>query len=318
MKLLLLAFSLLLVGVTTLYWTQPRLLFDAAKTLLRRRAALSRRTIQVGDIEWPYLDGGKAMGDPVVLVHGFGGDKDNWTLYAPYLTPHHRVICPDLPGFGENDRSVDRDYRVQAQARRLCEFLDELGIDRCHLAGNSMGGFIALQFALDFPERLVSLALLDNAGVAGANTSELQRAIERRENPLELKTMADVERLLAFVYRRPPFMPRQFKRVLLDEALANERVLEKVFWTLASEGIAGVLNARLGDVRVPTLIVWGRHDQLIDVSVVDELRRGIANSVAVIIEHVGHVPMLEAPQETAAYHLALMARASGMADHAVT
>ncbi len=308
MKLLLFALGLLLVGVTTLYWTRPRLLFDAVKNLLRRRAGLSRRTVRVGDIEWPYLDGGKATGEPVVLVHGFGGDKDNWTLYAPYLTPHHRVICPDLPGFGESDRSVDRDYCVEAQARRLCEFLDALGIDRCHLAGNSMGGFIALRFALDFPGRLASLALLDNAGVAGANTSELQRAIERRENPLELKTMADVERLLAFVYRKPPFMPRQFKRVLLDDALANERVLEKVFWTLASEGIAGVLNARLGDVRAPTLIVWGRHDQLIDVSVVDELRRGIANSVAVIFEHVGHVPMLEAPQETAAHHLALLAR----------
>ncbi len=310
MKLLLFALGLLLVGVTTLYWTRPRLLFDAVKNLLRRRAALSRRTVCVGDIEWPYLDGGKATAEPVVLVHGFGGDKDNWTLYAPYLTPHHRVICPDLPGFGESDRSVDRDYCVQAQARRLCEFLDALGIDRCHLAGNSMGGFIALRFALDFPGRLASLTLLDNAGVAGANASELQRAIERRENPLELKTMADVERLLTFVYRKPPFMPRQFKRVLLDDALANERVLDKVFWTLASEGIVGVLNARLGEVRVPTLIVWGRHDQLIDVSVVDELRRGIADSVAVIFEHVGHVPMLEAPQETAAHHLALLARAS--------
>jgi len=308
MKLLLFALGLLVVGVTTLYWTRPRLLFDAVKNLLRRRAALSRRTVLVGDIEWPYLDGGKATGEPVVLVHGFGGDKDNWTLYAPFLTPHHRVICPDLPGFGESDRSVDRDYRVQAQAHRLCEFLDALGIDRCHLAGNSMGGFIALQFALDYPGRLASLTLLDNAGVAGANASDLQRAIERRENPLELKTMADVDRLLTFVYRKPPFMPRQFKRVLLDDALANERVLDKVFWTLASEGIAGVLNARLDEVRAPTLIVWGRHDQLIDVSAVDELRRGIANSVAVIFEHVGHVPMLEAPQETAAHHLALLAR----------
>ena len=318
MKLLLFALGLLLVGITTLYWARPRLLFDAVKSLLRRRAALSRRTVLVGDIEWPYLDGGKATGEPVVLVHGFGGDKDNWTLYAPFLTPHHRVICPDLPGFGESDRSVDRDYRVQAQAHRLCEFLDALGIDRCHLAGNSMGGFIALQFALDYPGRLASLTLLDNAGVAGANASDLQRAIERRENPLELKTMADVDRLLTFVYRKPPFMPRQFKRVLLDDALANERVLEKVFWTLASEGIAGVLNARLGDVRAPTLIVWGRHDQLIDVSAVDELRRGIANRVAVIFEHVGHVPMLEAPQETAAHHLALLARASGDAESAVT
>ena len=308
MKLLLLSIGLLVAGVATLYWKRPRSVFDFARSLLRRRAALSRHTVRVGDVEWPYLDGGEPSGEPVVLVHGFGGDKDNWTLYARYLTPQCRVVCPDLPGFGENDRSVERDYRVQAQARRLREFLDALGIERCHLAGNSMGGFIALQFALDYPGRLASLALLDNAGVAGANASELQRAIERRENPLELKTLADVDRLLAFVYRKPPYMPRGFKRVLLDDALANEQVLDKVFWTLASEGIDGVLNARLGDVRTPTLIVWGRHDQLIDVSAVDELRRGLVDSVAVILEHVGHVPMLEAPAATARHHLGLIAR----------
>ncbi len=124
-------------------------------------------------------------------------------------------------------------------------------------------------------ERLASLTLLDNAGVAGTGVSDLQRSIKQGSNPLELKTMADVDRLLAFVYRKPPFMPRQFKRVMLDDALANAQVLEKVFWTLAKEGIAGVLNARLGEVQVPTLIVWGRHDQLIDVSVVDELRAAL-------------------------------------------
>jgi len=311
MRVLLSLLAVSLAGLVALYAFRPRLVFDAVKAALRRRASLSRKSIRVGDIEWPYLESGKATVEPIVLVHGFGGDKDNWTLYAPYLTRHHRVICPDLPGFGENDRSVDRDYRMQAQARRLREFLDALGVDRCHLAGNSMGGFIALQFALDFPERLASLTLLDNAGVAGTGISELQRSIQQGSNPLELKAMADVDRLLAFVYRKPPFMPRQFKRVMLDDALANAQVLEKVFWTLAKEGIAGALNARLGEVQAPTLIVWGRHDQLIDVSVVDELRGGIANSVAVVFEHVGHVPMLEAPRETAAHHLALVARTSG-------
>ncbi len=313
MRIVLLVLAVLVVALVALYVAKPRLLFDAVRRALRRRASLSLQTVHAGGIDWPYLAGGKATGEPVVLVHGFGGDKDNWTLYAPYLTPHHRLLCPDLPGFGENDRNVDREYSVRAQARRLGEFLDALGVGRCHLAGNSMGGFIALQFALDFPERLSSLALLDNAGVAGANVSDLQRAIERGENALELKTMADVDRLLAFVYFKPPFMPRQFKRVLLEDAQANAAVLDKVFWILADEGIAGVLNARLAEVQVPTLIVWGRHDQLIDVSAVEELHRGIPQSVAVILEHVGHVPMLEAPQETAQHHLALLARASGAA-----
>jgi pimeloyl-ACP methyl ester carboxylesterase len=306
MRVLLISLALMLAGVVAVYVAKPRLLFDMLKRILRRRASLSPGSVRVDDIVWPYLDGGHAAGDPVVLVHGFGGDKDNWTLYAPHLASRRRLICPDLPGFGENDHGLDRDYSVRAQARRLCGFLDALGVGRCHLAGNSMGGFIALQFALDFPDRLASLTLLNNAGVAGVNLSELQRAIERGENPLAMKTMDDVDRLLGFVYHKPPFMPRGFKRVLLEDAKANEALLEKVFWQLAGEGIAGVLNARLGEIRVPTLVVWGRHDQLIDVSVVDVLRDGIAGSEAVIFEHVGHVPMLEAPAETARHHLALL------------
>ena len=310
MRILLLALAASLAAIVTLYVARPRLLFEQVKRMLRGRASLSTGSVRVGDIVWPYLDGRPAAGEPVLLVHGFGGDKDNWTLYARHLATRHRLICPDLPGFGENDHGLDRDYSVRAQARRLCGFLDALGVGRCHLAGNSMGGFIALQFALDFPDRLASLMLLNNAGVAGANLSELQRAIERGENPLAMKTMADVDRLLAFVYHKPPFMPRGFKRVLLEDAKSNEALLEKVFWQLAGEGIAGVLNARLGEIRVPTLVVWGRHDQLIDVSVVEALRQGIAGSETVIFEHVGHVPMLEAPAETARHHLALLARAS--------
>jgi abhydrolase domain-containing protein 6 len=308
MNILLLTLVLLFAVVMALYVFRPRLLFDALKGALRRRASLTRKTVRVGEMDWPYLEGGTATGEPLVLVHGFGGDKDNWTLYAAYFTRHHRVICPDLPGFGENDHALDRDYSVQAQARRLCEFLDALSIGRCHLGGNSMGGFIALRFALDYPERLASLALLNNAGVEGARASDLQDAISRGENPLVMRTLQDVDRLLAFVYRKPPFMPRQFKRLLLEDAQANAAVLDKVFWQLADEGIAGVLNARLGGVAAPTLIIWGRHDQLIDVSCVDALQGGIAGSEAVIIEHVGHVPMLEAPAETARHHLALLAR----------
>ncbi len=309
MKLLLVLLAATLAGLVALYAFRPQVLFDALKATLRRRAALVRKSVRVGDIEWPYLDGGKAGGDPVVLVHGFGGDKDNWTLYAPHLTPHHRVICPDLPGFGENDRSVGREYGMQVQAERLREFLDALGIARCHLAGNSMGGFVALRFALDFPG---SAGVADPAGQRRRGRYRQQRpaAIDRawREST---RAQDDGGRRPAAVVRLSPaalHAARSSSELLLDDALAHAQVLDKVFWTLADEGIAGVLNARLGEVQVPTLIVWGRHDQLIDVSVVDELRRGIAGSVAVIFEDVGHVPMLEAPQRTAEHHLALLAR----------
>lgn len=292
------------------YWVWPQVLFDALTGVLRRRARLVLKRVRVGNRDWPYLEGGRPDGVPVVLLHGFGGDKDNWTLYARYLTGRHRLVCPDLPGFGKNDRRADCDYGMAAQARRLGDFLDALAIDKCHLGGNSMGGFVALQFALDFPERIASLSLFDNAGVLGARASELQEAALRGENMLEMATLADVDELLACVYHHVPYIPRQFKGLLLADAREHKALLDRVYWQLVEEGVRRPRNDRLGEVRAPTLIVWGDRDRLIDVSCVDVLREGIRGSVAVVLRDVGHAPMLEAPGATADAHLPFLASLS--------
>jgi pimeloyl-ACP methyl ester carboxylesterase len=307
MTVLAIVLSLVFGALCATYWVRPRVLFDALVGALRRRAGLALKRVRVGNRDWPYLEGGPRDGVPVVLLHGFGGDKDNWTPYARYLTRRHRLVCPDLPGFGENDRRPDGDYGMAAQSQRVRDFLDALAIGRCHLCGNSMGGFVALQFALDFPDRLASLSLFDNAGVLGARASELQEAALRGENMLEMATLADVDELMACVYHRVPYIPRQFKGLLLADAREHKALLDRVYWQLVDEGVRRPRNNRLGDVRTPTLIVWGDRDRLIDVSCVEVLRDGIRGSVAVVLQDVGHAPMLEAPAATANAHLSFLA-----------
>ena len=291
-----------------LYIFFPRFLFVQARNALRRKAKMVQRSQRVGNLDWPYLEGGTSSGPPLVMIHGFGGDKDNWSLYAPHIGGHYRLICPDLPGFGENDRSVELDHGIAAQGERLLAFLDALGISKCHLGGNSMGGYIALQLALTHPERLLSLTLLNNAGVIGPQESELQRRVSVGESPLVVRTMADIDRLLAFVAYRPRFIPRQFKKVVLEDTAPHAELLDKIFNEVVGDALDRPVNDQLPRVTTPTQIIWGRHDRLIDVSCATVLHEGIKDSELVIFEDVGHVPMVESPAQTARAHLAFLAK----------
>ena len=291
----------LVMALVTVYVLFPRSLFIFLRNALRRKGKLTEKSIKVGDLVWPYLEGGPSDGEPLVLLHGFGGDKDNWAMYAPEMVGKYRLIAPDLPGFGENTRDIGRDYDMITQAARVREFLDAMGIDKCHIGGNSMGGFVSLRFALDYPERLISMTLFNNAGVVGTNESELQ-------NPLEIHSPEDVKRMLAFVAHKPMKVPGQFRKIFYEDFAVHRALLDKIFWTLVEDGTEKPLNDQLDRVKTPTLIVWGRHDQLIDVSCVDVLEDGIPNAESVVFENVGHIPMIENPKGTAARHLEFLAK----------
>jgi pimeloyl-ACP methyl ester carboxylesterase len=308
MKIILILLGVLAAAFLLLYLFAPAMLIAWGRDLLRGKGGLVQKSIRVGDMTWPYLEGGNPAGKPLVLVHGFGGDKDNWSFYAPYVKQDYRLIFPDLPGFGENDRSLAPDHSIAAQAARLRDFLTALGIDKCHLGGNSMGGAIALRFALDFPERLLTLTLFNNAGVIGTEKSELQEQVEAGESPLVPRTMADIDRLLAFVVYKPRWVPSQFKRVFFNEAKPHEALLDKIFKQLVDDGLTNPLNDRLGEIKTPTQIIWGRHDKLLDVTCAVVQHEGIAHSELVIFEDVGHVPMIERPAATARQHLAFLAK----------
>jgi len=293
MRILLVLIFAPLIALTLMYFIFPDRLVALARWLMRKRARVVRKSVMVDGRRWPYLEGGDASKPVLVMVHGFGADKDHWTFYAPWLTRDYRLIAPDLPGFGENDRDGELPFDVESQAARLKAFLDALGLDRPHLGGNSMGGWIALRFAIDYPDKLRTLTLMNNAGIVGANESELQKLAANRDyNPLVIASLEDADRLIAFVVRKPTHVPARLKPVIYADALKHRDLLDKIFWVIADDMEAKPLNDELGKVKVPTLIIWGRHDKLIDVSCVAVLEQGIAGSTSHIFDHVAHVPMI--------------------------
>ena len=309
MRILLILIFAPLIALALMYFVFPGRLVAIGRSLLRRRGGMVQKSIVVDGRSWPYLEGGDASKPLLLLVHGFAGDTDNWSMIAPYLTRDYHVIAPDLPGFGENERNPDLAYDLQAQTARLKAFADALGLSRPHVGGNSMGGWIALRYAIEYPDALASLILLNNAGVNGANESELQKQAANEDyNPLILANLEDADRLVAMVVHKPPHIPSRLKPVLYADGLKYRDQLDTIFWVIATEGRDHPLNDRLGEVKVPTLIIWGRHDKLLDVSCVPVLEAGIAGSVSHIFEHVGHVPMIEDPKATAAVMKGFLAK----------
>ncbi len=302
------ALLLPLLALLLAYLAAPAWLLRAVRDWLRRRGRLAVRQLHAGGHDWPYLEGGPRGGTPLVLVHGFGGDKDHWALIARYLTRDHHVIIPDLVGFGDNGRDASLSYAIADQSARLGAFLDALGLGPCHIVGNSMGGWIALTIALTTPPRLASLTLVNNAGVIGTVESELQQLAAAGVNPLKLTGADDVDRLLAFVNHRPRRVPARFKQVVWDQRAPDGPLLDQIFAQIADEGLTAPLNDRLGEVALPTLIIWGQHDRLINVSSSAVLASGIAGAEVHVFDDVGHVPMIEAPARTAGVLRAFLAK----------
>jgi pimeloyl-ACP methyl ester carboxylesterase len=266
---------------------------QSAYAFERSRADLQRKETTLPDgthIVW--LEGGH--GAPLVLVHGFGADKDNFTRAARWLTPHYRVIAPDLVGFGESSHLPDADYHYAAQAERLHAFVHALGLAHVDLGGNSMGGAIVLRYAVQHPQEVDSLWLIDAAGVPDAPPSELAKILRGGgRNPLLVDTRADYPRMLAFALEDAPWIPGPVMDTLADERIANAALERKVFAQIAADSVNDA------GLTVPTLVTWGADDRVLDVGTVAVLQRQLPHAQAIVMPHVGHAPMIEKPEQTA-------------------
>ena len=272
--------------------------------LERGRAGLRLRRATVAGFTMPYLEGGG--GEPLVLVHGFGGDKDNFTRIAGYLTPRFRVVVPDLPGFGEATRDPQARYHIDAQVERLRAFIGELGLGSVHLAGNSMGGFIAAQYAATHPDAVRSLWLIDAAGTALARATDvIARYVASGEMPLLVRRAADYPALLRAVTHRPPLLPYSLRHELARRAVDDYALHSRIFREIGIE--SPTLEDRLAAIRAPTLIVWGREDRILNAAAAPAMQALIPRSRLVLLERTGHLPMVERPRATADAFLAFVA-----------
>ena len=243
-------------------------------------------------------------GPPLVFVHGLSGSWPNWLEQLPVFTEDHRVVALDLPGFGHSPMPRG-EISISGYARLLDALFGQLGIDAAAVVGNSMGGFIAAELAIAFPQRVEQLVLVSAAGISTHGDPRTRRA---------LPTLQRLERILAtagasfaaksdMAARRPRLREATLSLVVrhpsrLPSALAAEQLrgAGKPGFIQALESILEYeLRARLPEIACPTLIVWGDGDRLIGVADADIFAELIPNSRKVVFEDTGHMTMLERP-----------------------
>lgn len=290
------AVLILLVAVAAGFpYVAPEKATHLAVDVERYRSDLVRKEIDLPDgLHYVYLEGGQ--GEPLMLLHGFGANKDNFTRVARFLTPHYRVIIPDHIGFGESSHPQQADYSPPAQAERLRSLAQAMGIKALHLGGNSMGGQIAMTYAAHHPSEVKSLWLLGPAGVWSASRSEVFNIIEKTgHNSLLAKDEDEFAQVFAFVMNDPPFIPRPMLDVMAQERIRNYKLEERIFQQIAAYSV----EKDIAGMGTPSLIVFGDQDRAIPVATADLLHKLLPNSQVVIMPGLGHLPMLEQPQQSA-------------------
>lgn len=230
-----------------------------------------------------YIEAGQ--GPAVILLHGLGGTKEHWGANFAVLAAKYHVYALDQLGFGHSDKPLTN-YKIATWADFLEGFMQSQAIPKATVVGNSLGGWIALDFTATHPEMVDKLVLVDAAGLSG-------------EIPIELlnpSSMAAWRTLLESIFYDKKIVTDDVVRQAFTDRLRNNDgyTIER---TLAGFAQPQFEDDKLKSIHAPTLVVWGRNDGLISVDHAEKFGRGIAGAKVVVIEQCGHVPQIEKPEE---------------------
>ncbi len=245
-------------------------------------------------------------GPPLLFIHGLSGSWPNWLEQLPVFAASHRVIALDLPGFGRSPMPT-WPITIPAYARTVDALLDQLGVSAAAVVGNSMGGFVSAELAINFPQRVERLVLVSAAGLSTFQHPQGTRALPRIRRAERLvgaqagwvaahaDSVARRSRLrnltFGFVARHPSQLP---------PALVAEQIRgagKPGFLQGLQANLGYDFRHRLGEIVCPTLIVWGDHDRVITVRDADLFAELIPGARKVVFKDTGHVAMLERPAE---------------------
>lgn len=278
-----------------LYFVAPPYLHKKFINDQRKAAGITVKSVEIPGFNIVYAEGG--TGDPIIMLHGFGGSKNDWLQFAKYFTSNYRVILIDLPGFGDSTKLKDEEFGIMFQVEKMHEFTKALQLEKIHLVGHSMGGNIAGNFAGIYPEMVKSLALIDAARVITPEKSEFDLLMEKGVNPYMMKDVKDLDMFMEFLCYKPPRIPSFMKRYIAKQMIATYELYEKSFNEEWEKSIFP--ESRIRKITAPTLIVWGDSDKNLHVSSAYIFQKNIENSRVVIINKCGHIPIMEKPEETA-------------------
>ncbi|MBB3045986.1 pimeloyl-ACP methyl ester carboxylesterase [Litorivivens lipolytica] len=279
-------------------WRPESSLWGRLKPLIARRAGARLCWTEVAGHRINYWDSGASDKPVLVLIHGFGSSKENWSFLSELMHREFRILAPDLPGFGNSTFRVDSDYRVETQAERMAEWLKQLGVASAFIAGSSMGGAIAASLAAHHPAMVNGLCLMNAAGVPGTRISMLEAGVLAGNNYLVANRPAEAQRVFQICFHSRKRLLGAVFGLLMGTEMAHRAPLNHAIFSDLVYSLSAV-NASLPQVKSPTFVLWGDSDQVLDVSCVDAFLAAIPHAKAMVLPETGHLPMVEKPKDTA-------------------
>ena len=246
-----------------------------------------------------YSDEGS--GDVILLLHGVFSSLHTFNKWSEHLCKSYRVIRIDLPGFGLTGPSIDNEYGMDLYIGYIRKFMDNLGIDKFHIGGNSLGGWIAWEFAVAHEERINKMVLVNAAGYVSGGNYPLPFVIA--QTPV-LRQVFNYEIVPKVVVRR--FL----RQVIKDQYVVTDHLVDRYYDIIHREGnleaFSRIANSKfiqnthaLRNIETPTLVLWGDEDAWISYHDAEKFKNDLKNVTVKIYKGVGHIPMEEIPELTA-------------------
>jgi 2-hydroxy-6-oxonona-2,4-dienedioate hydrolase len=230
--------------------------------------------------KFEYVEVG--AGEPLILLHGLFGALSNFSDLIEKFRHTHKVVVPLLPLFDLDLLHTS----VKGLAKYVQQFIDHKGYDQIHLLGNSLGGHVGLVYILSHPEKIKTLTL---TGSSGLFENAMGDSYPKRGDYeyIKAKTAATF------------YDPAVATKELVDEVfeITNSRIKVIKIIALAKSAIRNNLGEELGQIKVPTLLIWGKNDNVTPPFVAEEFHKLIPNSELAFIDKCGHAPMMEVPNE---------------------
>ena len=279
---LLIAVALLVVTCGFIVWRAPLWVAGQVTQLQLSRSGIHSRWMLVDGYQTHYIEGGS--GQPVVLIHGLGSEaQQDWRNLAPRLVrAGYHVYALDLLGYGRSAKPTDRNYSIPEEAKFVEAFLDANHLSAVALGGVSMGGWIASTVALDQPQRVTRLMLIDSAGMSFKLSFDPALFTPQ--------TSGQIDQLMALVTPNPPSMPEfvkaDFFRKVKRDGWVVQRALASMF------GGTDFLDQKVSALKMPMLIVWGKQDAMTPLALAQSMHRAAPQSVLAVYDGCGHVAVL--------------------------
>ena len=263
--------------MSVVFYRHPVWMINQAMDARLRIARFRSEYVRVGPYRVHYFVGGE--GTPLLLIHGLGARSEDWTPEMPaYAKNGFRVYAIDLLGCGRTDRP-DIAYTIGQQVDLIQGFLSAMHVEKADVMGWSMGGWVALEFALQHPQRVNRLVAMDSAG--------LRFETNLTPDILEPNTVPQLERLEIVLMAHKYYVPGFVQRDLLRTMERNRTVVHRTLESLLRE--EGDFAGRLGQLQMPVLLVWGQQDELIPPSVGKKMHDAIPQSVLELYAGCGHM-----------------------------